>query len=491
MTLFSLSPVLLRGLSSTVWLAVLVVLALRRSAWQASSSALRLMLAGVAVIGGGFLIGAAFTLLNRTALTPERVAIEAVGLIAGGFVLAGLLRYRHELRDPEAPVAGAARASGPDGARLVGEAAERARGGVMVVSIDGGAAGAGPVVYANPVARAWLGQALEDGGPPTLAAVFAAGGRGGLWPIVAAGLAQGRPTCEALSLPDGNPDHPVLARLTLVPVGRAEGGGPEDAAHDACLALALLEKGDGEAGTLEQFQSESEAAVTRLAAGLAHDFSNVLTVILTASEILLMDETLPPELRRRIERMHSAAQRGADLTEQLRAFAGRLDLMEEMVDLHGLLRDSAVEFKTILGPGIELHYDLADGDCPVMLDPERMRAALRTVLAYYRAVMCTAGGRVELSTRLPDADGAGAPLSGSVVLSLTRTDSQVPLEQARRMLEQPYSLGASSIAGGGFGLSLVAAFVRQSGGQARFVGRPGGGPVLEMELPLAANTPVP
>mgnify|MGYP001220158922 FL=1 len=361
MTLFTLSPVFLRGLACAVWLAVLITLAIRRPVWRASPRGMRLMLAGVAVLGAGFLIGAALTALHRVAFSPDRIAIETVGLIAGGFVLAGVLRYRPALPVPEAP--------------------------------------------------------------PAVEAAFAA-------------------SVEA-----------------------------EEAA-------------------LEPLQPGSEAAATRLAAGLAHDFSNVLTVILTASEVLLMDETLPPPLRRRIERMHGAAERGADLTEQLRAFAGRLDLVEEVVDLHNLLRDSAVAFKTILGPAVELHYDLADGDCPVMLDAERMQAALRTVLTYYRGVLPD-GGRVELGTRFLRLSRAEGAPPDTVVLAMTRSGVPLPLEDARRLLEQPYSAGTSSVAGGGFGLSLVASFVRQSGGQARFVGAPGGArPVLEIELPLVAPGPL-
>lgn len=245
-----------------------------------------------------------------------------------------------------------------------------------------------------------------------------------------------------------------------------------------------------QASALERFQTEKQEAMARLAGGLAHDFSNVLTVILTASEILLMDQTLPENLRRRIERIFGAAQRGAGLADQMRAFAGHQDLEAEVVDLNDLLRSSAVEFKATLGPEIELCYELADAPAPVLIDPAQMRAAVVTVLAYCRAVL-PEGGRVELRSRFET--GAGEALetaegASEAVLTIARSGRRLPLEQADRLLAEPYSIGGSSVAGGGFGLSLVAGFVRQSGGQAWFVEEPGAGPVLEIRLPLAMDS---
>lgn len=372
MTLFTLSPDLVRGLACAVWLAVLVALFHRRPVWRYTPGGVRLMLAGLAIVGTGLLIGAAFTVLHRVAVLPDRIAAEAVGFVAGLFALAGVLRY-----EPPAPVATAS---------------------------------------------------------PSEAAV---------------------PPC--------------------VP----------EAADDLAWRV----------NALERFQTEKQEAMARLAGGLAHDFSNVLTVILTASEILLMDRELPENLRRRIERIHGAAQRGAGLADQLRAFAGRQDLRAEEADLHALLRASAVEFKATVGPEIELCYELAEGPCPVLIDPGQMRAALVTVLAYYRSTL-PEGGRVELFTRFERGSAAedgipdGAAADGAteaVALSVAGSGRRLAMEQADRLLAEPYSIGASSVVGGGFGLSLVAGFIRQSGGQVRFVEEQGAGPVLEIRLPLALD----
>ena len=359
MTLFTLSPDLVRGLVCAVWLAVLIALFVRRPAWRHAPSGVRLMLAGLAIIGAGLLIGAIFTLLYRGPVSADRIAEEAISLIAGLFVLAGVLRFRPALADQAAPVS---RSDMPPGEEH----------------------------------RSW-----------------------------------------------------------------------QSSAHQTA-------------------QTEKHEALTRLAGGLAHDLSNVLTVILTASEILLLEQDLAEKVRRRIERMHGAAQRGAKLTDQMRAFAGRQDLQSEEVDLHDLLRSNAVEFKAALGPDIELHYEFADDPCPVMVDPEQMRAAVATVLVYCRSAL-PEGGRIVMSTRLEAGGDAEAPSgipAGSVVLTIARSGKRLPLEKAQRLLNEPYSIGGSSVAGGGFGLSLVAGFIRQSGGEARFVEEPGVGPVLEMHLPL-------
>lgn len=394
MTLLTLSPDVLRGLACAVWLAVLIALLVRRPAWRDAPGGVRLILAGVAVIGAGLLIAAVFAALHRLAASPDRIAAEAISLVAGLFILAGLWRYR---APPLAPAA----------------------------------------------------------------------------PSGASGLETARP-------------EPAPAAPPPAPLAAEAAHGPP-AAYQAWQINAL-----------ERFQTEKQEAMTRLAGGLAHDFSNVLTVILTASEILLMDETLPEPLRRRIERMNGAAQRGADLTDQLRAFAGHQDLMAEVVDLHDLLRSDAVAFQAALGMEIELRYDFADGPCPVLVDPRQMCAAVMTVLVYCRSAL-PEGGCVVLDTRFEPAAMPGQPspdqpsvdqlpLDGmmeQVVLTIARSGKRIPIEDAGRLLDEPYSLGTSSVTGGGFGLSLVAGFIRQSGGEVRFVDRSGEGPVLEIRLPLA------
>lgn len=354
MTLFTFSPDLVRGLACAVWLAVLLALLIRRPVWRFAPGGVRLMLAGLAIIGAGLLMGAAFTALHRVAVSPDRIAAEAISLIAGLFALAGVLRFR-------------------------------------------------PVAHPPPVAGA-RERELEDA------------------PL------------------------------------RDE---PAPASADAHLAM------------------------TRLAGGLAHDFSNVLTVILSASEILLMEQDVPEKVRRRLERMHGAAQRGAALTDKLRAFAGRQDLQSEAIDLHELLRSAAVELKAVLGPDIELHYELAEGPSPVLLDAEQMRAAIGTVLAYTRSTM-PESGRVTLSTRFDAMPEASRPPVRAVVLTMARSGTRMEMDYARRLLAEPYSHGGATVTGGGFGLSLVEGFIRQSGGIARFIEEPEqAGAVLELWLPLA------
>lgn len=381
MTLFTLSPDLVRGLACAVWLAVLIALGVRRPVWRYAPSGVRLMLAGLAIIGAGLLISAVFTVLHRVTVPPDRIAAEAISLIAGLFALAGMLRFRPSPPSP-AP--------------------------------------------ANPA-----------------------------------------------------PANPA----------------PEEAAFvQDTLPPAVEEERSRQVNALEKTQIEKQEAMTRLAGGLAHDFSNVLTVILTASEILLMEQDLPEKVRRRIERMNGAAQRGAALADQMRAFAGRQDLQSEEVDLHDLLRSNAVEFKAAVGPDIELHYELAEDPCLILIDPEQMCTAIATVLVYCRSTL-PEGGRVVLSTRFEAAGTEGRTEAGTgttaespartVVLTIARSGTRLSLEQAQRLLAEPYSVGTSSVSGGGFGLSLVAGFVRQSGGAARFVDEDGKGPVLEICLPLA------
>lgn len=486
MSLYAIDSAILRGIVSALWLAVLLALVWRRAVWRCVPGAVRLVLAAVAVTGAGVLAQATFQALHEGVVTPGQLAGQAIAVIAGGIALAGVLRFPAQGLGSSAPSAPAQLTEElPDkpqparGSDILYPAIEGAAFGLVLMELGhetAPTAAAGRLIYANRTARAWLGLEDVHGALPSLAALLTVKGQASHWPTMAERLVSGQTAAALLPLASGTQGPPVV-RLVMAP-GAGETGGED-------IAVGILENVEAEIVPLEWAETEKLGSMTKLASGIAHDFSNVLTIILTACEILLLDEDLPPKIRQRVERMQRAAQRGGELSDQLRAFAGHQDLMEEEVDLNELLRSSIVQFKDTLGQEIDLHFDLVEERCPILVDPQQFRDAMLSIMKHCRSELPD-GGKVELQTRLRGlTHAASEQRRDAVTLTVTNLGRGLSRDDALRLLE-PYGLASPTGSGGGFGLSLVAGFVRQSRGRVRLTGGEAGqGTTLEIEFPLA------
>src|SRR4029453_18273861 len=102
--------------------------------------------------------------------------------------------------------------------------------------------------------------------------------------------------------------------------------------------------------------------------GVAHNFNNLLTVILMSSEMLLAE--LPEGTREwgRARQTHDAALRAADLTGQLLAYSGRQMLRPVNVDLNVTIRDMTVVMQDVVGERVRLEVSPEDRLPPVRVD---------------------------------------------------------------------------------------------------------------------------
>ena len=106
-------------------------------------------------------------------------------------------------------------------------------------------------------------------------------------------------------------------------------------------------------------QSRRLEAVGRLAAGVAHDFNNVLTVIFAHAEELRRHAD--PQVGSAARDTLDAAERAANLTRQLLAYGRRQVLEPRVIDINVLLRDSETLFARLLGEDVRLTWDLGPG----------------------------------------------------------------------------------------------------------------------------------
>jgi two-component system NtrC family sensor kinase len=223
-------------------------------------------------------------------------------------------------------------------------------------------------------------------------------------------------------------------------------------------------------------------AVGQMTGGVAHDFNNLLTVI--AGNATLIDNRAddPVATRRFAASIQLAAQRGAEITQQLLAFAGRQTIRPETIDLNGRL----LAFKPLLdraaSEAVRIDLDLDPGVRPACVDPGQFEAAILNLVGNARDAM-PAGGRITITTRNTEPDPE--PM---VQVTVSDTGTGMPRETVAKAFE-PFFTTKEIGKGTGLGLSQVYGFARQAGGDARIISIPNRGTTIEITLPASIEPP--
>src|SRR5262249_46710033 len=142
-------------------------------------------------------------------------------------------------------------------------------------------------------------------------------------------------------------------------------------------------------------QSQRMEAVGQLTGGIAHDFNNILTVITGTIEILASAAADRPKLAEIAKMIDDAAERGAELTSRLLAFARKQPLKPRKVDINGLIIDAAKLLRPTLGEQIEIESMLEDDAWLAFVDPTELQTALLNLSVNARDAM-VGGGKLTL-----------------------------------------------------------------------------------------------
>ncbi|HYQ16585.1 MAG TPA: ATP-binding protein [Polyangiaceae bacterium] len=272
--------------------------------------------------------------------------------------------------------------------------------------------------------------------------------------------------------------------------------------RELSLTVARLEKeiSDRQKAELALQKSEGQLrhaqkmdAVGRLAGGVAHDFNNMLSVILGHSEMALarLEEGGDAELVESLDTIRQAALRSAALTQQLLAFSRQQVVSPRYLDLRLLVRDFEKMLKRMIGDDIVLEIVEPDESCPVRVDPVQMEQVILNLAINARDAM-PSGGQLRIETRLvtlsPEHVFAHpeAKLGRHVELSVLDQGTGMDLETQRHIFE-PFFTTKAEGRGTGLGLSTVYGIVHQSGGSLVVESELGKGSTFRVFLPLAAG----
>jgi PAS domain S-box-containing protein len=240
-------------------------------------------------------------------------------------------------------------------------------------------------------------------------------------------------------------------------------------------------------------QAQKMEALGRMTGGIAHDFNNVLTVITGTIEILADEVSGKPEMAAIARLISEAADRGAELTRHLLAFARKQPLQPQETDINRLIVEQVKLMRPTLGEHIEIESRLADSLWTASVDPGRLSAALLNLAINARDAMPD-GGKLMLETGNLAFDAEYAVANGEVhagnyvVIAVSDTGTGIP-EAIRDRIFDPFFSTKGIGKGTGLGLSMVYGFVKQSGGDIKVYSEAGRGTTFKLYLPQADAEP--
>jgi PAS domain S-box-containing protein len=229
-------------------------------------------------------------------------------------------------------------------------------------------------------------------------------------------------------------------------------------------------------------------AIGRLAGGVAHDFNNILSIIMGHGELLLATAGGDERARNGLEQIRRAADRAASLTQQLLAFSRKQVLQPKVLDLNEAVADVQKMLSRVIGEDIELVASLHPSLVPVKADPGQVEQVLMNLAINARDAM-PHGGKLMMETSNVD---VGLELARDlelvhgayVMLKVTDSGHGMDAETLVHIFE-PFFTTKPMGKGTGLGLSTVYGIVKQSGGSIQVESEEGRGTTFHIYLPVA------
>jgi signal transduction histidine kinase len=260
------------------------------------------------------------------------------------------------------------------------------------------------------------------------------------------------------------------------------------------IELALYKRqAEAERQRLEEQlrQAQKMQTIGQLAGGVAHDFNNLMTVVLGYASVLMQNAGPGHPWYGMLREISLAAERAADLTRQLLAFSRKSMLQLRVLDLNAVLADVASLLRRLIGEPVELVTRLAPDLPPITADRRQLEQVVLNLATNARDAMA-GGGTLVLATSkvvFGEADVLTRPETRpGPYVCLTVEDTGCGMDEATRSrLFEPFFTTKEQGKGTGLGLATVYGIVKQTGGHVEVESSPGRGTTFRVYLPADAG----
>ena len=234
-------------------------------------------------------------------------------------------------------------------------------------------------------------------------------------------------------------------------------------------------------------QSQKMESIGQLAGGVAHDFNNILTVILGQASLLSFEGELSPRVQEAIAEISEAGERAAGLTRQLLAFSRKQVMQPRDLDLNSVVNEMTRMLRRTLGEDITLNVHLAPHLPLIHADQGMLQQVILNLAVNARDAM-EKGGRLGITTSVGNIAASELHLNfaaspgPAVCLQVSDNGCGIPQEIIPRIFE-PFFTTKEVGKGTGLGLASVHGIVRQHRGCIKITSEVGGGTIFEILLP--------
>ncbi len=234
-------------------------------------------------------------------------------------------------------------------------------------------------------------------------------------------------------------------------------------------------------------QAQKMESIARLAGGVAHDFNNMLSLIIGHADLALSRLTPGQSLHKIFSQIRRAAERSAALTRQLLAFAGRQAIAPRVLELNETIQDMRGSLEQLLGPGVRLLWQPGPDDTQVRMDPAQIDQILAELCQNGRDAI-DGTGTVTIRTDVAAIDETDCALHpglkpGSyVILTVSDNGRGMDAEKLATIFE-PFTDAIIPGKGAGLGLATVYGIIRQNSGSISITSNPGAGTCITIYLP--------
>ncbi|HTE51649.1 MAG TPA: PAS domain S-box protein [Kofleriaceae bacterium] len=242
-------------------------------------------------------------------------------------------------------------------------------------------------------------------------------------------------------------------------------------------------------------QSQKLEAIGILAGGVAHDFNNLMSVILSYSSWLTEDLKPGDPMLADVIEIRRAAERATDLTRQLLAFSRQQVLQPKVVDLDEIVSSMEKMLRRLIGEDILLTHLSDQALQRIMVDPGQIEQVVMNLALNGRDAMPT-GGKLTIevaNVELDDAfaaEHAGVAAGPHIMLAVSDTGCGMDADTQARIFE-PFFTTKDKGKGTGLGLSTAMGIVHQSGGTIWVESEPGHGTRFKVYLPAVEGVVAP
>jgi PAS domain S-box-containing protein len=243
-------------------------------------------------------------------------------------------------------------------------------------------------------------------------------------------------------------------------------------------------------------QSQRMEAIGTLAGGIAHDFNNILGVMLGYTEMALYSMQEDSDLKRKLQQILKAGQRGKDLVSQILAFSRPGKPERKPVKISAIIKETLRMLRATMPTTVELDLEVDEEHDAVQGDPTQIHQVLLNLCANASHAMRDKGGVLEVSLQPVDLDEAAAAqyhdlAPGPYVrVKIKDTGHGMDKEVMERIFD-PFFTTKAPGEGTGMGLAVVHSIIKAHGGMITVQSEPGVGTEFQIFLPRINDTPSP